>query len=155
MSLIFSPTRTRREPYGARRSRGIAAVEFVIAVPVLLLLALAVGELGRAFVHYDSLSHSVRNSVRFLSENAIEGTTGVVNISDSVRQQTTNLARFGNAAGTEPAMYRQFRTMAVEVIDAGNNNVEVRATYDYEPLIGLILPTSVPMRIVVTMRAIS
>lgn len=155
MSLIFLSARARREPVGARRSRGIAAVEFVIAVPVLLLLALAAGELGRAFVHYDTLSYSIRNSVRFLSENALAGTSGVVNISSQVATQTRNLAVYGNVGGTGESVLPGFTTSQVEVVNAGNNNVEVRAAYPYQPMIGLVLPTVVTMRIVVTMRAIS
>ena len=62
-----------RDLPAARRSRGMAAVEFVITVPLLLLVMLVVVELGRAFVQYDTLSYSVRNSARFVTENAIDG----------------------------------------------------------------------------------
>ena len=152
MSLFF--TSPRREPHDPRRSRGLAAVEFVITIPVLLLVMLAVAELGRAFVQYDTLSYSIRNSARFVSENAIEGTTGVVNISETVATQARNLAVFGNEGGTGDAALPGFTPGQVEVVNAGNNNVEVRAAYPYQPMIGTILPVF-PMRITVTMRAIS
>jgi Flp pilus assembly protein TadG len=153
--MIPLNAKSSRELRGARWSRGLAAVEFVIAVPVILLVAWATAELGRAFVQYDTLSYSVRNSVRFLSENAIEGTSGVVNVSGAA-ERTQNLAVYGNAGGTGDPVLPGFVVDDVQVIDAGNNRVEVRATYDYQPMIGTaVLPTLLTMRVVVTMRAIS
>ena len=142
-----------RQLRGPRLSRGLAAVEFVIAVPVLLLVALAVAELGRAFVQYDTLSYSVRNGVRFLSENAVAG--GVVDVSGA-EMQAQNLVVYGNVAGTGDPVLPGFAVGEVEVVPAGNNRIEVRATYDYQPLIGMaVLPTLLTMRVVVTMRAIN
>lgn len=153
--MIMVHAQTSRELRGPRWARGLAAVEFVIAVPAMLLVALATAELGRAFVQYDTLSYSVRNSVRFLSENAIEGTSGVVNVS-AAAERTRNLAVYGNAGGTGDPVLPGFVVDDVQVIDAGNNRVEVRATYDYQPLVGAaVLPTLLTMRIVVTMSAIS
>ena len=45
-----------REVGGPRRARGLAAVEFVVLAPFMLFLMLAGAELGRAFVHYQTLS---------------------------------------------------------------------------------------------------
>ena len=76
-------TGTRRDFRGPRPARGVAAVEFVITVPILILLMLAVFEFGRAWVRYDTLSYTVRSSARFVSEYAIAGTSGVVNIDEN------------------------------------------------------------------------
>jgi len=153
--MTFAHALTRREPRSPRWSRGLAAVEFVIAVPVLLLVALAVAELGRAFIQYDTLSYSVRNGVRFLSEHAIAGTTGVVDVSGAVAD-TQRLVVFGNVGGGGLPVLPNFKVEDVVVVNAGSNNVEVRATYEYLPMIGTtILPTVLTMRVVVTMRAIS
>lgn len=130
-------------------------MEFVIAVPVLLLVAWAVTELGRAFVQYDTLSYSVRNGVRYLSEHAIEGTTGVVNVSGAAGQ-ARNLVVYGNVGGTGDSVLPGLVVEDIGVVDAGNGRIEVSATYDYQPLIGTtILPEMLTMRVVVTMRAIS
>jgi hypothetical protein len=144
-----------RQLRSARWSRGLAAVEFVIAVPVILLVAWATAELGRAFIQYDTLSYSVRNGVRYLSEHAIAGASGVVDVSSAVAD-TKRLVVFGNVGGGGLPVLPEFVVDDVAVVNAGSNNVEVQATYDYRPMIGTtILPTLLTMRVVVTMRAIS
>ena len=70
----------RRGAFGARSCKGVAAVEFVIAVPVLLLVMLAVAELGRAFLQYDTLSYSIRSSARYVSEHALDGKNIVITL---------------------------------------------------------------------------
>ena len=152
----------RRECRGPIRCAGVAAVEFVVAVPFLIFATLAVAELGRAFVQYDTLSYSVRNSARFVSENAIDGETGEVIISQTVEKQAKNLAIYGTiAAGTTPVL-PDFGLGHISVLKAGSNEIEVVATYPYQPLLGRALPlfgggTAPPleMKIVVAMRAIS
>lgn len=148
-----------------RRSRGVAAVEFVITAPLLILVMLATAEFGRAFVQYDTLSYSVRNSARYVTENAFTGTTGVVNLSSTVTTEARNLVVYGNAAGAGAPLLPSLQTSQVTVANAGNDNIRVTAIYPYQPIIGAVLPTfglsggSVPltfnMRIAVTMRAIS
>lgn len=154
----------RPEFRGSPGSRGLAAVEFILAVPLLLLVTFAVVEIGRALVQYDTLSYAVRSSARFVSENAIAGTSGVVEITAPVRQQAQRLAVYGNAAGSGQACLPGFSTADVEVVQAGPYDVEVRATYPYQPIVFDLLPTfgygeAIPlaptMRISVTMRAIS
>lgn len=147
------------------RCEGVAAVEFVITAPLLILVMLATAELGRAFVHYDTLSYSIRNSARFVTETAQGGTTGVVVLSATVVQQARNLAVYGNVAGTGARVLPNFQPAQVTVLDATGGNIQVAATYPYQPMIGAVLPTfgltsaSIPlgfnMRIVVTMRAVS
>lgn len=155
---------SRPEFRGAPGSRGLAAVEFILSVPLLLLVTFAVVEIGRALVQYDTLSYAVRSSARFVSENAIAGTSGVVEITAPVRQQAQRLAVYGNAAGSGPACLPGFATADVEVVQAGPYDVEVRAAYPYQPIVFDLLPTfgygdaislAPTMRISVTMRAIS
>lgn len=161
MSRFSAPRRPVQMPH---RSRGVAAVEFVITAPLLIFVMLATAEVGRAFVHYDTLSYSLRNSARFVTENALTGTSGVVGLSDAVVRQAQNLAVFGNVVGTGSRVLPNFQTTHVTVT-GGGGLVQVAATYPYQPMIGSVLPTfgftagSIPlsfgMSIVVTMRAVS
>lgn len=152
----------RREFRGPRRSAGVAAVEFVIAVPILIFVLLAIAELGRAFIQYDTLSYSIRNSARYVSENAIVGTTGVIDVSGAA-QAARNLAVYGTPGGGGQPVLPGFGAGHVSVSNAGGGNIEVTATYPYQPLIGSALPmfrggaepTTFNMRISVIMRAIS
>jgi len=146
---------------GASRSAGVAAVEFVISVPILIFLTLAVAELGRAFIQYDTLSYSVRNSARFVSANSIDPTTGEVDVG-AVVTEAQNLAVFGTIGkGSDPVL-PGFRPGQVSVLNAGNGNIEVIGKYTYDPLLGGLLPmfrggplsTMFQMTISVTMPAI-
>ena len=150
---------------GPRRERGIAAVEFVVTAPFVCFLLLAGAEVGRAFIHYTTLSCAARASARYVSEHSINGTTGVVVISANTMTEARNMVVYGNIAGTGRPRLPNLDAAQVEVVDAGNDNVRLTATYAYQPMIGPILPGfgfgsgSVPlnfnMLIAVTMRAIS
>ena len=54
--MKLSPTQAFRK----RPRRGVAAVEFAVAVPVLFLLALGCADLGRAFAAYLIVSNAAR-----------------------------------------------------------------------------------------------
>lgn len=156
---------SRRKFTARYRSGGLAAVEFVVTAPFILFLLFVAAEFGRAFVQYGTLALSVRNAARFVSERAINGTTGVVSISDTVVTQARNLAVYGNVAGGGNARLPEYQTGQVAVTSAGGDNIRVTATYPYKPMVGAALPTfgfgsgSLPltfnMQIAVTMRAIS
>lgn len=49
------------------RQRGVAAVEFALILPVLLVLTVATTEFGRALYEYNTVAKSVRNAARFMS----------------------------------------------------------------------------------------
>lgn len=159
------PSTSSRERACRKRQRGVATVEFVICAPLLLLLLLATAEIGRAFVHYATLSYSVRHSARYVSEHAINGTTGVVTLSTTTINQARNLAVYGNILGTGPRKLPNYQVGQVQVTDAGGDNIRVVATYPYQPMLGPFLPIVVygsgptpfnfSMQIAVTMRAIS
>jgi Flp pilus assembly protein TadG len=154
----------RKGGIGPRSQHGLAAVEFVICVPMLLLLTLACAELGRAFVHYATLSYTVRDATRFVTMNSVNGTTGVVQLSNATITAAKNLAVYGNVGGTGARRLPNFQVAHVAVQNAGGGNIRVTATYPYQPMIGPVLPTfgqggAVPLNfnmvIATTMRAIS
>lgn len=51
-----------------KHSRGAIAVEMAILLPVLLMLALSIGEFGRAIYQYNTLTKAVRDAARFISQ---------------------------------------------------------------------------------------
>lgn len=150
---------------GPRRARGIATVEFVATAPFLLLLLLGGAELGRAFIHYANLTYAVRESARYVSENSINGTTGVVSISGTTVTRARNLAVFGNVLGTGDPKLPNYQVNHVQVVDAGGDNIRVAVVYPYQPMLGPVMPSfgfgsgSFPltfnMQVAVIMRAIS
>jgi Flp pilus assembly protein TadG len=146
-----------------RRHRGLATVEFVVTAPFVLFLLLAGAEIGRAFIHYSTLSYGVRVAARFVSTHSINGTTGVVELTDTTIAEAQNLAVYGHTAGTGDPRLPSLQPTHVGVADVGDSNIRVTATYPYQPMLGAVLPGLVgnsinlgfTMAIAVTMRSIS
>jgi Flp pilus assembly protein TadG len=153
--------RQRSNPSRFRQS-GLAAVEFVIVAPLLLLLMLATAELGRLISQYDTLGKAVRDGARYAATKAAVGTTRLVNISAQVAAESTNLVVTGQIAGGT-ALLPGLNASAVTVADAGNGYVSVSATYTYQPMVAASLPTfgfgprvslTFPLTATVLMRAL-
>lgn len=70
--------------------KGVALVEFALILPLLLVLTLVTVELGRAIWHYNTLTKSVRDTVRYLS----------LQTPGTKIPEARNLLVYGNTAGT-------------------------------------------------------
>jgi Flp pilus assembly protein TadG len=136
--------------------RGMAIVEFTIALPVLLLLLAATAEIGRMLSQYDTLNKAVRDGARYLAANALLGTTGVVTINSTVQTATVNLVVTGNTAGTGTALLPTLTASNVTVASVANGYVSVSAAYTYVPMLGARIPTfglTAPINTGVTLNA--
>jgi hypothetical protein len=80
--------RTLHQPRSMTRSRGVAAVEFALMLPVLLALAFGASELGRAIYTYNALDKTVRDAARHLSQHGPGDT--------AIQAEATCLAIYGN-----------------------------------------------------------
>ena len=76
-------------PKSAASQSGAALLELALILPMLLVMALAVTELGRALWHYKVLAQSTREAARYLSMQTPG--TGV--------EQARNLVLHGKLAG--------------------------------------------------------
>lgn len=148
-----------------RRQRGLAAVEFAIVVPVLLLLMLAVAEFGRALYQYNTLSKAVRDSARYYSTHAFVGTTTTED--PAAKTYAISLVKYGNGSGTGTPLLpgNAPSVTATTATDANGSFVTVSATYSFtflsgNPLAGMLglfgstLADSLALTSTVTMRAI-
>jgi len=131
--------------------QGLAVVEFAIALPLIILLALGVTELGRGLYQYNTLSKAVHDGARYLSDRAIN-TVGVLDITGLV-VSTKNVVIYGTPTGGSSgdellpefssgscsdcprgsvAITQEFIPMS----DGGitDNHVRVSATYTFYPL---------------------
>jgi hypothetical protein len=147
----------------AIRQRGVALVETVIILPLLLFLIVLTAEVTNAFVDHNSLAKATRNAARYLAANALLGTTGNVLLTPVVTTETRNLLVFGNTAGAGTPILSGLSIADVQVLDIGGNNVQVSATYAYTGLLGGSLPSfgigpnsnlSMNLRATVAMRAL-
>jgi Flp pilus assembly protein TadG len=125
----------RRQP-----PKGLAVIEMAIILPILILLTLAAGEFGRAFIQYSRLSHRVQSAARFVAENALQGTTGVALLTSTVNTQARNLVVYGTpSVGTTPAV-PGLSPDDVVVTVTPEGVISVSINYAYKPVIGEVFP---------------
>lgn len=141
---------------GSSHQRGNATVELAIALPLLLLMTLAVVDVGRMLSQYAALTSAIRNACRYVASNATLGSTGVVNITPELQLAAGNLVATGSTGGSGTALLPGLSASDVTVADSGSGYVSVTASYGYQPLIASGLPTFgllPPISLAVTMRA--
>lgn len=114
-------------------------VEFAIVAPLLLLLLLGIGELGRAFFQYNTLTKSVREGARHLAGQA-GGALGVVVLTDQLRKETMSMVAYGFPTGRGEPLISGLspQDVSIEVLDSVN--VRVIANYQYSPAVVEVLP---------------
>ncbi|MPY24602.1 pilus assembly protein [Shewanella psychropiezotolerans] len=123
-------------------NRGVAAVEFSIMLPLLLLLAFTTGEIGRALFQYSHLTRMVRDAGRYLSTTAIPNTTESVPdpLDDGSCQNcisnTKDILVYGFIGGTVPLL-RGLSTSNVNIAAIpSTDSVTITVDYDWQPLFG-------------------
>ena len=116
-----------------RKQRGLAAVEAVIALPIVLLTLFAVAEFGHAILQYNALTQAVSQGARYLAGVPM-GTGGAVDISSQDITNTTQLVAYG-VVGTGTAILPGFTPGDVVVEILGDGNISVTANYEYQPVI--------------------
>lgn len=99
---------TRKRPFDKCRSvedqSGVAAVEFVLTLPVLMLIMLAMAEFALMFAQYTTLTKSMEGGARYISNYSINGSFGTVSIDPAAELAAKNLIVYGNIAGSGPAI---------------------------------------------------
>jgi Flp pilus assembly protein TadG len=121
-----------------RRCKGIAIVEFVIVVPICLMLTMATAEFGRAFLQYNTMSKAARDGVRYVAGKARLGSTGVVVLTPELQTETQNVVVYGNAVGSGNAVLPGMTRANVTVTDDGFNNVTVAVSYPYDSIFAFV-----------------
>ena len=117
-----------------RNQRGVAAIEMAITLPVLLMLLLGTAELGRAFYQYNALTKSIRAATRYLSTQALDGTSGVISLTDTKKTATKNLVVYSNTDGGAEPIIPSLGTVDVTVSQVDSEQIKVSVSFDYQPM---------------------
>lgn len=122
----------------AHRQHGMALVEAAIALPLLLLVLIPVGEVVRAFVQYSILAHHTRSAVRYTAERAIDDTTGVPEIGAELAAAARNIVVYGSPVAGGPTVLPGLTLAQVSppVITAGGD-VFITVTHPYQSMLPL------------------
>lgn len=144
-----------------RSQRGVAAVEFGLLLPLLVVMIFGTTELGRAIYTYNTLSKTVRDAARHLSQHGAGQAT--------IQAEARCLAVHGNSDCTGAALAPGLTTSAVQICDPLNcpathanqttglgsvNLVTVAIQgYAYGSMVEFVIPDMTFNDIAVTLRA--
>lgn len=132
------------------RQRGIIVVEFALALPVLLMMLLAIVELGRLLYVYDTLTKAVENGARYMASHAATP-VGVPVLEENDIDVARNLVVFGSIGNTGEPLIPDLTPGNINVTctygvaggagrcaaDAsGIAAITVSATYRFMPIVG-------------------
>ncbi len=122
--------------------KGIAAVELLIALPLLLTILLAVTEFGQAFITFNTLNKLAQNGVRYATSD-IQGTSSYDQIADV--SKIKNIVVYGKSAPSDgdSALVEGLSVDDVSVAHS-SGYVTVSVDYSYSPISSL-LPTSLDL----------
>jgi len=143
------------------KQKGLAAIEFTMILPFLLVLIFACAEFGRLMFQYNALNKTVRDASRYLTANARPGDTDVVNIKDAVALDVKRLIRYGQSTNSTVLLPNlQDDDISFNV---SGDFITITVTYDWQPIfsdtfttfgLGNDIDLSFPMVSTYTMRAL-
>jgi|GEM_PF-6690523 len=112
----------KNHPFMRRKAgaheRGLAIVEFAVSLPFLLLMLVALTELGRAFFTYAVLTKSVEIGARYVAAETLTS-VGYADLTAGKILSARNLVMYGNIGGQGEQL--------VEGLDGGH--ITVACTY--------------------------
>lgn len=108
----------------ARDEAGTQLVELAIVLPVLLVLFGATAEFGRFFYTYQTLTKSTRSAARYITTGVKEGA--------AADEKATNLAVYGNTAGTGEPLVDGLDPTHINITRTGSTLVPERVTVEIE-----------------------
>ena len=126
-----------------RDRRGVAATEFALLLPFLLLLLVGIYEFGSYLAQASSLEKSLRSGAMYAARSALP-------LSQQTLTQVGNIVRTGDPSGGQPVRIPGWEdgtaTLAVttRTHSANGENVELirlEASLPYEPLMAGFLST--------------
>lgn len=134
---------------------GFAMVEFVIGLPVLLLLLLGIAEAGRMVTDYNLLTIATRDAARYVSRNAVNATLGTIELPAELLSQGRNLVVYSSPAAGDTPILPGLSTADVQITAVGTEHVQVQVSYTFRPVVVNNLPNffggdDIPLQLVLT-----
>ncbi len=143
------------------KQQGLAAIEFTIILPFILLLIFATAEFGRLLYQYNALNKSVRDAARYVSNYARPGDTETLEITDEIEQKAKNLILYGYTVTATPLL----PNLSADNITISDSDpfITISVNYPWQPIFSDKLSTfgfgndidlSFPLVATYTMRAL-
>lgn len=129
--------------YITKTQSGLAAVEFILTLPVLILLMVGLSEIGNILIQYNTLNKSAQNGARY-AVTQIYGTATYDQIAPE--SEIKNVVLYGSKSGGGSAVLSGLTVNDVSV-SQNNSFVTITVSYDYVPFIATIPFTSTSLAI--------
>ncbi len=118
-----------------RKQAGLAALEFIICLPVLLMLAVLLIDVSRAFIQFTEINKALQNGARY----AVVDTYGTLDFGSIANEtQIKNMVVYGKAVPTDSdskiLKYIETTDVVVTPPSATSKEVTVSASYTYVPI---------------------
>ncbi|WP_423839804.1 pilus assembly protein [Vibrio mytili] len=118
-----------------KRQSGLAALEFVICLPVLLMLAVLLIDVSRAFIQYTEINKALQNGVRY----AVVDTYGTLDFGAIADEnKIKNIVVYGKPVPTDADVknlkYLDTSDVVITQPTAATKEVTLSATYTYVPI---------------------
>ncbi|WP_025524316.1 TadE/TadG family type IV pilus assembly protein [Vibrio parahaemolyticus] len=116
-----------------RHQEGLAIIEFILALPVLLMLTVLVIDVCRAFIQYTEVNKALQNGARYAVVDTY-GTLDFEGIADETKIK--NVVVYGSpTASTTPVIdYIGVDDIVITQPTDTNKVVTLSATYNYVPI---------------------
>lgn len=117
----------------SKHQAGLAAVEFIIALPLLLILTVLVIDVSRAFIQYTEVNKALQNGARY----AVVETYGTLSFNTIAEEsEIKNVVIYGHpAGGTTPVLnYIGVDDIIITPPTTITKEVTLSATYNYVPI---------------------
>jgi Flp pilus assembly protein TadG len=117
-----------------KKQQGASVFEFLIVIPVLVILAYTAIEFGAVFTRLNTIHKSVQDAARYLSATAVSKT-------NTAAQKTiaVNLIKYGSVSAGTQLLPGTIGTPEIKTVGAANDHVSVSVTYDHTPIMGQAL----------------
>lgn len=116
------------------KQHGLAALEFIIALPMLLMLAVLVIDVGRALIQYTQVNKALQNGVRYAVVDTY-GTLDFGSIADEANIKNVVVYGTPTTTGTsEPLLdHLGLDDVALTAPTGASKEVTLSASYTYVP----------------------
>ncbi len=133
-----------------RKWKGLAALEMLLVLPVMLILMVGIFEISRMFVQYTTLNKAVQSGARY----AVTGIYGAQSQGTvAPTSQIQNYVIYGQRTGGSVTVLDGLATSDVSVDTSNSEHVTVSATYAYTPVFAQIPFTTTSLSVNMTASA--
>ncbi|MEL7290863.1 MAG: TadE/TadG family type IV pilus assembly protein [Pseudomonadota bacterium] len=117
------------------RQKGLAAVEMLITVPILVAILLAITEFGHAFIQYNTINKMAQNGVRHATADILgTGSTVPCNNATTV-SDTINVVLYGRTSAANATPVMEGVTAEDVTMSCAGKYVTITVNHQYTPII--------------------